>query len=157
MAQLTDTIYTMNKRINFEDDIFILMLRIRMIRDLVTLNADPELFLEKTLDDICFIDASLKLLLDSLERNNHLIEKDDMLEQLANADSHFSQVLTDFLEHDGSFSVRGFPSIGEKILTYRAKSLERLNTAEKLQPSGEERRADIFVSSDEITELLKAF
>ena len=70
----------MNKRINFEDDIFLLMIRIRMIRDIVTLDADPELFLEKTLDDIFFVDQTLKTLLGDLERHNHLIERDELLE-----------------------------------------------------------------------------
>ena len=59
-------IIPMNKRVNFEDSLFILMMRIRMIRDSITLDADPELFLEKILDDIYFTEHTLRVLLDYL-------------------------------------------------------------------------------------------
>jgi hypothetical protein len=49
----------MHKHINFEDNIFVLNTRIRMIRDSLILDTDPELFLEKTVDDTNFIDLTL--------------------------------------------------------------------------------------------------
>jgi hypothetical protein len=146
----------MNKRINFEDDIFLLMIRIRMIQDIITLDADPELFLEKTLDDICFIDQTLKTLLGDMERNHHLLEREEMLEQLSNAEEQFSQVLKDLSEHDGNFSIRDLPSLGEKLAAFRSCSLERRKTAGRLQPE-ESPEDNVYVGSDELTELLKAF
>jgi len=146
----------MNKRINFEDDIFLLMIRIRMIRDIITLDADPELFLEKTLDDILFIDQTLKTLLGDLERNNHLIERDELLEQLSNAEEQFSQVLKDLSSHEGNLSIKELPSLAEKLAVFRSCSLERQKTAGKLHPE-ESPENVVYVGSDELTELLKAF
>ena len=127
-----------------------------MIHDTITLDADPELFLEKTLDDICFTDLTLRLLLETLEKNHHLIEREELLEQHSNAERHFSQVLQEMLEHEGNFSLEEIPSIREKIVAFQAGSLKRRKTAERLHPA-EDNMNNIYVSSDEITELLKAF
>jgi hypothetical protein len=154
--RIADIVYDMNKRINFEDDIFLLMVRIRMIRDIITLDADPELFLERTLDDICFLDQSLKTLLGNLEHNHHLIERDELLEQLSNAEGHFSQLLKEFNDHEGNFSIRELPSLVEKIAAFRSCSQERQKAAGKLQPE-ESQENNIYVGSDELAELLKAF
>jgi len=155
--KITDNKYSMNKRINFEDDIFLLMIRIRMIRDIITLDADPELFLEKTLDDVYFIDQTLKTLLADLERNNHLIERDELLEQLSNAEEQFSQVLKDLSEHEGNFSIRELPSLAEKLTAFLSCSLERRKTADGLHPEENQPENVVYVGSDELAELLKAF
>jgi len=146
----------MKKRVNFEDSLFILMLRIRMIRDIITLDADPELFLEKTLDDIFFSDQVLRILLRQLEENHYLIERAEVLEQISDIEKQFSRVLQNLLDHDGDFSIRQIPSIKEKIISCRDSSLERQKSAEKLTPAGNTPSSPI-VSSDELSELLKAF
>jgi len=147
----------MNKRVNFEDNIFILMVRIRMIQDVITLDADPELFLKKTLDDIGFTDHTLGILLGYLTENNRLIEREELLEHLSELEWQFSQVLQKLLEHDGNISVRGIPSITEKLTAFRNNSMERLRNIEDLGPSESSRSGEPVVSSDELTELLKAF
>ena len=126
-----------------------------MIRDTITLDADPELFLEKTLDDIYHADHVLRLLLGNLERNPRLIEREELLGQLSGAEEQFYQVLTDLLEHNGNFSIRELPSLGEKIATFRSNSLERRKTADMLHGDDGSVDSSIYVSSDEITELLK--
>jgi len=147
----------MNKRVNFEDSLFILMIRIRMIRDIITLDADPELFLEKTLDDIYFADRTLQILLDYLQENHHLIERVELLEHFSELEWQFSQILLELLDHDGSLSVRAIPSLKEKISSCRKNSLERQRMAESLSPAGGIQPGEPVVSSDELTELLKAF
>jgi len=127
-----------------------------MIRDIITLDADPELFLEKTLDDICFIDQTLKTLLGNLERNHHLIERDDLLEQLSNAEEQFSLVLKDLIDHEGNFSIRQLTSLTEKLSAFCSCSLERRRSVGKMQPE-ESMETNIYVSSDELAELLKSF
>jgi len=127
-----------------------------MIRDIITLDADPELFLEKTLDDIFFIDQTLKTLLGELERNHHLIERDELLEQLSNTEDQFSQVLKDLGNHEGNFSIREMPSLTEKLAVFRSCSIERRKTAGKLHPE-ENQENVVYVGSDELAELLKAY
>ena len=148
----------MNKQVNFEDNSFITMMRIRMIRDTITLDADPELFLEKILDDIYFTDHSLRILLEYLQENHRLIEREELLEHLSELEWQFSQVLQELLDHNGNISIRDIPTIREKLSCLRSNSLERRRTAENLC-SGTENSSDEepIVSSEELTELLKAF
>ena len=148
----------MNKRVNFEDNIFILMMRIRMIHDTIILDADPELFLEKSLDDICFTDQTLRVLLEYLVENSRLIEREELLEHFAGIEKHFSQVIQDLLNHDGSLSIREVPTIREKLIALRSASLERRKTAENLSSlESNASSGSPIVSSDELAELLKAF
>ena len=147
----------MHKQVKFEDNIFILEIRIRIIRDIITLDADPELFLEKTLDDISFTDQTLRILLGYLQENNRLIERDELLEQLSGAEWHFSEVLQALLDHEGNISVREIPAMREKLLVLKNGSLDRRKAIDNLSPAGDNPGTAPIVSSDELTELLKAF
>ena len=148
----------MNKRVNFEDNIFILLMRIRMIRDTITLDADPELFLEKTLDDISFTGQILKILLDYLLENNRLIEREELLDHFSEVEKQFSQAIQDLLSHEGSISIQEISPVREKLIALRSASLERRKTAENLGSlESDTSSGSPIVSSDELTELLKAF
>ena len=128
-----------------------------MIRDIIILDADPELFLEKTLDDIYFADHTLRALLGFMLENNQLIDREELLEHLAETEWQFSQVLESLLNHNGNISVREIPSIREKLSAFRNSSLERLKTAEDMSPVEDSLSGSPIVSSDELTELLKAY
>jgi len=128
-----------------------------MIQDTITLDADPDFFLEKTLDDIYFTDHILTILLGCLEENHFLIERAELLEHLSDLELQFSRVLQNLLEHDGNISVREILPVGEKILTCRDNSLQRQAVIGKLNPIGPSKSVSPIVSSDELTELLKAF
>jgi len=147
----------MNKRVNFEDSLFILMMHLRLIQDIITLDADPEFFLGKTLDDIYFTDRILGVLLGSLQENSFLIEREELLEHLADIESRFTQVLQDLLNCDGNISIRSAPSIMEKVVACRNNSLARQETIARLNPVGTRKSSSPIVSSAELTELLKAF
>jgi hypothetical protein len=145
----------MNKRINFEDNIFILSQRIRMIRDSLTLDADPELFLEKTIEDIDFIDAVLGTLLESLTQNNRLIERNIQYENLSEMEWQFSRILADLLNGSGNISAANFPMIREKIGIIEKHILERNKTIDSARSQGDKSHMESVVSSDELNELLK--
>ena len=146
----------MNKRVNFEDNIFIIMMRIRTIRDTITLDADPELFLEKTLDDICFTDHILRILLEYLLENNRLIERDELLDHFSEVERLFSLVIQELLIHEGNLSIQEIPAIKEKLIVLRNASLERRKTTEDMGSQENGASGSPIVSSDELTELLKA-
>ena len=146
----------MNKRVNFEDNIFILMMRIRMIRDIITLDADPELFLEKILDDIYFSNRTLGILLGYLQENQRLIELDELLEHYSEVEWQFSLILKELIDHDGNISVRENPVLLSNLSAFRNSSLERRRIAGDLGSPGENVAGSPIVSSDELTELLKA-
>ncbi|MDR1956566.1 MAG: hypothetical protein LBQ30_06915 [Treponema sp.] len=147
----------MNKHINFDDNIFILNIRLRMVQDVLVLEPDTELFLKKTMDDIDFIDDTLGLLLDGLLDNTHLLERNEQFDNLAAIESQFSQVLTQFLTGSGNISALRFPVLREKILFLRTHSLTRKKTIHDAQSQADQALLEPLVSTDELSELLKEY
>jgi hypothetical protein len=147
----------MNKRINFEDNIFVLMTLVRMLRDLLTLDTDPEIFLEKTLNDMEFIDKNLDLFLGYLIDNRRLIERNELLNHLSTLEWQYSRVLSQYLGEGGNVSAEEFPITRERIQTLKTRSLERQKTLEAAEGNGKNPREEPQVSSDELCELLKDF
>ena len=128
-----------------------------MIQDCIVLDADPELFLEKTLDDIYFIDRILRNHFEYLRENNRLIARDELLEQISEADWQFSRIIEEILNNKGNFSVREIPSMREKLINLLNGSRERRKTAESICRISINRVDHPLVSQDEIAELIKAF
>ncbi|GHT92428.1 hypothetical protein FACS1894140_4440 [Spirochaetia bacterium] len=146
----------MNKRINFEDNIFILNARTRMIRDLLMLDTDTELFFEKTIDDIEFIDRTLEIILKNLIENERLLDRNGALDSIFDLEGEFSQVLSDILTNTGDISSIQAPAAGEKVQALRSRSLERRKVIDEKR-GGTEAGMENAVSSDELNELLKDF
>jgi hypothetical protein len=147
----------MNKRVNFEDNIFILMNRIRMLRDLFSLDADPDLFLEKTLDDVDFIAQALTMLLQQLLENRRFIERSELFHYFEELEWQFSQALSDFINNRGTISVQDYPAIVEKLRILHSRSQERRRNAETAGGTPESQAGEPVVSSDELSELLKEY
>ena len=146
----------MNKRINFEDNIFILNTRIRAIQDLLLLDADPDFFLEKTLDDLEFIDNTLSILLDNLTGNKRYIEREEQFHNLLETERFLSDILRMIFSGDGTISVNKFPVIRDKITLVRNHSMDRRKVIETLSfDETELTPIEPLVSRDELNELLK--
>jgi hypothetical protein len=145
----------MNKHINLQDNIFILNSRLRILRDTLILDADPSLFLEKTLDDINFMDHALDILLGQIRNNNRIFERNEVLDYLGDLEWEFSQVLGDFSASSGGISAASFPVVQDRIRSLQDRGAERRRAI------GDERKSTIAppmehaVSSDELSELLK--
>ncbi len=148
----------MNKRINFEDNTFILNNRIRMIENTIILDADPDLFLEKTIEDMDFIDISLAFLLESLTKNEKLIERSAQFYNLMETETKFMEILEKITQSTGSISTAEFPIIVEKIENFRLRSAGRQNIIQDAVNSLDNTTQDPnVVSSDELNALLKDF
>jgi hypothetical protein len=146
----------MDKRINIEDNIFILNIRIRMIRDMLILDAEPGLFLGKTLDDIDFINVSLGVLLGTLIEKERLIERDELFQSLYETEQRFLDLLAELEYGQGAISGACFPAICEKAAPLRDASVTRRKTIEEsIRKSGKLSMEPMMVSSDELSELLK--
>ena len=147
----------MNKRINFEDNIFILLMRIKLIKDTITLDGDPEIFLEKILDDFYFIGHVLGLMLEYMQENDKLISREELLINLSDTERQYNELIYGFLNHRGDLSVNNIPEVSEKLQILEKSSLERQKIIDKLCTNDRKVKSNHDVSSDEITELLKAF
>jgi hypothetical protein len=147
----------MNKHINYEDNIFILNIRIRMLRNLLILDSEPDFFLGKTLDDIDFIDGTLTALMKSLLEHKHLIELEEHFHTLFETENRFLEVLSELQQGGGTISAQRFPVVGEKIDTLRNRSLERQKTIGHFLSQTDPFTSEMVVSSVELQELLKDF
>jgi hypothetical protein len=146
----------MNKRINFEDSIFIINTRIRIIRDMLLLDTDPDLFLEKTLDDVVFIDRTLSILMDQLSDNKRFIERTEQFHNLDETERTLAEILSDLINGDSALSSGRFPAIRDRLTLLWNHAQERRKTIGDISAS-ETTLVSIepVVSSDELNELLQ--
>ena len=144
----------MNKHINFEDNIFVLNLRIRMIQDLLILDTDTELFLHKTLDDLDFINSSLNVLLSNLKENYRLIERDEQFHNLAETERQFCEVLSELDHGEGNISALEYPELRDKIGLLTGRSQDRQNAIKALMVEAKHLAMEPVVGYDEMHELL---
>lgn len=147
----------MNKRINFEDNIFMLNARLRLVQDQLNLDTDPVLFLQKALDDVIFIDYALGILLEQLLQNERLLERDEQLENLSELEWQFSHALSGLrneLENSGNPDISGFAGKLDILEEHRHLRNDSISGASRKGNSGS---AEPLVSSDELSQLLKDF
>ncbi len=64
----------MNKDVHFDADIFYTALIIRTIRQGCSLNIDSDFFLDKIMEDIMFVDRTLKNIMEQLDGDIHSID-----------------------------------------------------------------------------------
>ena len=147
----------MNKQDYFEDNLYLIQIRIRIIQDTLILNADPGLFLEKALEDIDFIDKILANYLYKLQANRQRIDRDGLLDHLTELERQFSKALYDSTEGSGSISAREIPDLKDRLSALHKACLERRETLQSLGSAMEGYQVEPVISSDEFNELLKDF
>jgi hypothetical protein len=148
---------TMNKCINFEDNLFVLNIRIRMLRDLLVLDVDPELFLKKTLDDMDFIDTVLGSLIATLNDTTHLMDRDELFHNLYETAQYLLDTLANTFNSQGTISSAEIPLFRDKVILLQEHTLERIQTLETSLSACEPVSTEPVVSSDEMNELLREF
>ncbi|MDR0290812.1 MAG: hypothetical protein LBI06_07750 [Treponema sp.] len=142
--------------INFEDIIFILNMRIRTVRDILRLNPPPELFMEKSLDDLAFIDHILTTLTNTLMANGDYNGRSVEFDYVSDSEWQFNQLLTEFILDSGPFSIQAFPEITERIAVLRSASDLRRKSLDESDAPVEIARSEPVVSSAEMNGLLGA-
>jgi hypothetical protein len=96
-----------------------------MIRDLLILDTDSELFLKKTVDDLDFIDTTMEALLSNLIENTNLIKRNEELDNLYDLEWQFSQVLIQFFSNSGNISVVRFPVLRDRLQQFQTRCMDR--------------------------------
>jgi hypothetical protein len=149
-----------NKPINFEDTLYILHSRIQMLRDILALDIPVDLFLDKSVDDMEFIDKTLEILIRMLSEDTYIMDRDEQLDNFSETEWQFSQILVQFLSvsaamfaghmSDGRHSV-----LKDKISVLRNQSAIRRKIADDSKSKKEGVETIPIVSSDEMSELLK--
>ena len=147
----------------FEDTVFLLNIRIRMVRDTMRLNPSGGLFMERCLDDIAFIDDVLATLAQQItaygEREN-AADTDGtnntalgVVDYAADTEWQFSQLLTEFLLESNAFSSRASSKERGKVILLREGSNARRKVFEKFSTSSQSELEEPVVSSTELSML----
>jgi hypothetical protein len=147
----------MEKRINYEDNTFIINTRIRLLHDIFILEADFALFFEKVLDELDFINETLEILLNTLIVNNKLIERSDRFHDLLETEWRFTSLLNYLISGQGSLAEHFCPNHVPKLESLSKDCVRRRDMIkEHDMSSGEGDKAnERLVSAFELTELLK--
>jgi len=145
----------MAKRIHFEDDIFYLNTRLRSLEDMLVLDVDPEFFMQKTLDDVDFIDATLQAVQVALIDNERLIEREEQIRNLVETEDNFAGLIRRFTDGRSDMSIALKPFY-ERFSLLSARTRERTQALRAREGDvGREADDPLVVSSEELNELLK--
>jgi hypothetical protein len=125
-----------------------------MIRDMIILNADPGLFLGKTIDDLSFIDLCHESLLASLKNNGRLIERNEQLYNLSESERIFCEILDGLSHGENVFASALDQVMKETVSGIRNRSFERRNSIEDIVVESNNSNIEPVVSYDELHELL---
>lgn len=144
----------MSAKVHYEDDLYYLHALIRHMESSLRLELDQELFWDKLLEDIFFIDATLHRLYTSLKDNTFLLHRIEFLRSLRRTDIAFQGFLQHLQEQRHTFS-KNLETFREKVSQTRNSHGKMHEEIDALLLSIEpaEETTDI-VSSEEIDILL---
>jgi hypothetical protein len=94
----------MTRRINYEDDIFTVALQVRCLQDALKLEVDPELFRDRLLGDVAWIDSVTGRLYVSLRESSLYVKRQEHLKELAKLKRAFVEALDALIEKRAPFA-----------------------------------------------------
>ena len=110
----------MTKRVNYEDNIFFLKMLLKQLTAVFRLNLDAEIFEDKIIEDILFLDRTLDNLYDSLNGRTLMIDRLEYLKDLQKISGQFACLLEDILKKEQPFAAR-LENIFDKLRIIREK------------------------------------
>jgi len=144
----------MNKRINFEDTLFILNVRIRMLRDMMQLDIDADLFYRQTMGDIEFISLCLEALTEKFVANIKFLDRETEADNILDAEWQFSQLLNEMSSNSSPFTPSLFPEMPTLIGKLRSDGVKRKKLIEESYVPAENSTPEPVVSHAELNGLL---
>jgi hypothetical protein len=145
----------MAAKINYDDDIYYLDTLVSAIQTGLSLDIDPEFFRDKIVEDIFFVDVSLKRIFDSLEENSFLIRRAEYLRSLLRV----ARIFVDFLHRLLAKEIAFAEHLEPYFLKLRGAVADHERTAERiddmLQVAEPSEGDEDFVSQDEFRFLLQ--
>jgi len=117
-----------------EDTVFLLNIRIRMVRDTMRLNPPGALFMDRCMADIGFIDRVLSDLSGQVTARETAGDSESALGELdyaSDTEWQFNQLLTEFLLQSNPFSAQAPSQTREEIVALRDGSNARRKIFEK--------------------------
>ena len=144
----------MNKRINFEDTIFILNVRIRMLRDLIRLDTDAKYFYNQSMIDLEFISSVMDMLTEKFLDNLKFLDREVEADNILDAEWQFSQILNEISNNSSPFSPSIYPEMLQIIGNLKKNSAKRQKQIEESYIPTDHTIAEPVVSNAELNGLL---
>ena len=148
---MEDTIY-------YDENLFYINDIINTISRGLRLDLEPDLFIDKFVDDILFVEHALSMLYSSLSNNKNLVNKSEHLRRFMRSKRRFSEVLESITESSRGFSLRISPFYAkfrdiaegqrEQLLEMR-EALYATTTPDELQPDVVSEQEIMFLLSEE--------
>ena len=95
----------MASTVNYDDNLFHIMAITRTLRSGLQLDIDAQLYLDRVVEDLLFIDATLERVHEELRDSRYLINRRDHLRQLMRAKRAYSDLLGEILNGQTAFRV----------------------------------------------------
>jgi hypothetical protein len=142
--------------IHYQDDAFTIRLLVKSLKDCFMLDIDPEIFLDRAVGDILFIDSSLNTLAGSLKTNEHLIDREERFRDLFSTERVYIDFLDSIIQDRSVFTeyLRPFAGKFTLILESHKKTLKDLGGILDSYLPDQGKSSDL-VSQDEMNELLR--
>lgn len=121
----------MAENISFEDSLFYLNEVIKTLNDGIKLDIDAEMFLDKIVDDILFVESSLTILLSNLKEHRHLINRADLLKKLMRTKVKYAELLNMLANGEASIAINLKPFI-PKFIDFKIEQQDHIDEIEAL-------------------------
>ncbi|MCL2208746.1 MAG: hypothetical protein FWB89_01135 [Treponema sp.] len=144
----------MNKKINFEDTLFIINVRIRMIKDLLQIDTDSGLFYRQTMADMEFISSVLDIMTEKFLSNMQFLDRETEADNLLDTEWQFSQILNEVSGISSPYSNTYFPETQTWIDKLRSECIKRKKRIEEAYVPVELSMSEPVVTHAELNGLL---
>lgn len=124
----------MAKKIDYADSIFYLNEQIRILTDCLDLDIDGDLYLDKVVEDILFIEGTMESLTQSLTENPRLLDRADHLHSIMRAKGRYAHLLESIARGEINFSRHLFP-FSAKFRQISAKQREDIEDIRRVLSS----------------------
>ena len=99
----------MAEKLYYDDNIFYLNEIVSNLDDAVRLDIDSDLFLDKVVDDIMFVESTIGRLYVSLKENDLLIRRAEHLKRIMRSKQLFAELLENITNGDSSLGKKLYP------------------------------------------------
>jgi hypothetical protein len=145
----------MTRRINYEDDIFTLALQVRWLQDALKLDIDPEMFRDRLLGDLGWIETTIAALYRSLRESSLYVKRQEHLKELQKLKRAFVEALDAVVEKRSPFAAH-VPEKLEQIRQMRDAQLRDIEEIRALMSGAAAPEGEHIVSAEELKFLMTA-
>ncbi len=145
----------MSARINYEDNLLFIDALIKGLSTGLNLQPDAEMFRDKMIEDIIFLDRTLNRLCESLRENIYLIRRAEFLRSVGKAERRFVGLLEEALSDSAPFAdnLTPFRQKLEDLLTRHRRVVAEVQGLLEAE-TNDDAEAEDLVSQDEYRLLL---